>query len=228
MSAELAIAAEAERVGHYDALGYGAPFLIEKLLREGIVDTPEEGEALFMEVKRYLVLVCRDRTLTFDMHSLRVDGVWHQFILYTAQYTDFCRRFFGRYLHHSPSNAPEAKAAPGAPVASFEKFRERYEKLFGAALPAVWYDERSVAPNRRIFNRNAGKLGLRQQDDMVDLIGPAGDVVFSVNDFGRDALGFIAATGVFYVRELPGELDNEEKVALIEALVEARLLKVGC
>lgn len=228
MSAELAIAAEAERVSPHDALGYEAPFLIEKLLREGIVDTPEEGEALFHEVKRYLVLAHVDRSFTFDMHSLRVDGVWHQFILYTVEYSDFCRRFFGRYLHHSPSNAPEARSAPRAPVASFEKFRERYEKLFGAALPGVWYDERSVTPNRRIFNRSAGKLGLRQQDHMIDLVGPAGDVVFSVNDFGRDALSFIAATGVFYVRELPGELDNEEKVALIEALVEARLLKVGC
>jgi hypothetical protein len=228
MSAEVAIAAEAERSGPYDALGYEAPFLIEKLLREGIVDTPEEGEALFMEVKRYLVLACLDRNFTFDMHSLRVDGVWHQFILYTVEYTDFCRRFFGRYLHHSPSNAPETKSAPSAPAASFERFGERYEKLFGAALPAVWYDERSVGPHRRIFNRNAGKLGLREQDDMIDLIGPVGDVVFSVNDIGRDALGFVAATRVFYVRELPGGLQNEEKVALIEALVEARLLKVGC
>jgi hypothetical protein len=96
MSAELAIAAEAERAGPYDALGYQAPFLIEKLLREGIVDTPEEGEALFLEVKRYLVLARLDRSFTFDMHSLRVDGVWHQFILYTVEYTDFCRRFFGR------------------------------------------------------------------------------------------------------------------------------------
>jgi hypothetical protein len=228
MSAELAIVAEAERAGPYDALGYQAPFLIEKLLREGIVDTPEEGEALFLEVKRYLVLARLDRSFTFDMHSLRVDGVWHQFILYTVEYTDFCRRFFGRYLHHSPSNAPEAKSAPHAPAASFAMFRERYEKLFGETLPDVWYDERSVAPNRRIFNHNAGKLSFRQEGDMVDLIGPAGDVVFSVNDFGRDALSFIAATGVFYVRELPGELDDEEKVALIEALVEARLLKVGC
>lgn len=228
MSAAPAIVAEAESVNPYDALGYGAPFLIEKLLREGIVDTPEEGETLFTEVKRYLVLACLDRGLAFDMFSLRVDGVWHQFILYTVEYTDFCRRFFGRYLHHSPSNAPEAKSAPGAPAASFEKFRERYERLFGVALPDVWYDARSVAPNRRIFNRNAGRLSLRQEDGMIDLVGPAGDVVFSVNHFGRDALGFIAATGVFYVRELPGELNDEEKVALIEALVEARLLKVGC
>lgn len=227
MSVEPAIAAEAVAIP-YDALGYEAPFLIEKLLREGIVDSSEEGEALFMEVKRYLVLARLDRSFTFDMYSLRVDGVWHQFILYTVEYTDFCRRFFGRYLHHSPSNAPEAKSAPPAPVASFAIFRERYEKLFGVTLPNVWYDERSVTPNRRIFNRNAGKLGLSQEHDMIDLIGPAGDVIFSVNDFGRNALGFIAATGVFYVRELPGELDDDEKVALVEALVEAQLLKVGC
>jgi hypothetical protein len=30
---------------------------------------------------------------------------------------------------------------------------------------------------------------------------------------------------VFYVRELPGELTDEEKVALVEALLAARVLR---
>ncbi len=38
---------------------------------------------------------------------------------------------------------------------------------------------------------------------------------------------FIATTGAFYVRELPADLSDEEKVALISTLVDMRLLRVG-
>ena len=76
-----------------DALAHEAPFLVEKLLKDRITQTVEEAEALFLEVKRYIVLVQSDPTRIWEMHSLRVDEVWHQFILFTAQYWDFCQRF---------------------------------------------------------------------------------------------------------------------------------------
>ena len=51
-----------------------------------------------------------------------------------------------------------------------------------------------------------------------------GDVLLSVNKIAREALAFVARTGAFYVRELPG-LTNEEQVALIATLVEHKLLR---
>jgi hypothetical protein len=210
-----------------DALAYEAPFLTEKLLKERIVHTAKEAEALFLEVKKYIVLVRSDETKIWEMYSLRVDEAWHQFILFTTQYTTFCRRFFGRYVHHSPSNAPEARGQKAVPVASFAMFRERYEEFFGSSLPDVWYDERSITTERRVLNERAGLLTLRHKDDMIDLVTTAGDVLMTVNEFARDALAFVARTGAFYVRELPGELDDDEKVALISTLVEYRILRVG-
>jgi hypothetical protein len=62
---------------------------------------------------------------------------------------------------------------------------------------------------------------------MIDLLTPAGDVLVSVNEFARDALSFVARTGAFYVRELPGDLTDDEKVALVATLVEYRILRVG-
>jgi hypothetical protein len=210
-----------------DALAYDAPFLIEKLLKDRVVQTAEEAEALFLEVKKYIVLVQSDDTTVFEMHSLRVDEVWHQFILFTTQYFDFCQRFFGRYIHHSPSNAPDTHDEEARPVASFAMFSERYTELFGSALPDVWYDERSVTTERRVLNERAGLLDLRHQDEMVELVTPGGDVLVSVNDFASDALRFVADTGAFYVRELPGELTDDEKVALIGTLVEYKILRVA-
>ena len=210
-----------------DALTYEAPFLIEKLLKDRVVQTSEEAETLFSEAKKYIVLTQVDTSNIWEMYSLRVDEAWHQFILFTAQYADFCQRFFGRYVHHSPSNAPEAGTPKAVPVASFLMFKERYEELFGSSLPDVWYDERSVTTERRVLNERAGGLTLRRQDDMIDLVTATGEVLMTVNELAFDALAFVAQAGAFYVRELPGELTADEKVALIATLVEYRILRVA-
>ena len=211
----------------FEALAYEAPFLVEKLVKDRLVETPEEGEALFAEVKRFLVLVASDERVVWDMYSLRIDEAWHQFVLFTRQYVDFCQRFFGRYMHHSPSNAPESKTATAAEGSTFARFQQRYEELFGEPLPSVWYDHTHVTVRRRILNDRAGLLTVSGTDDMVDLVSPRGDVLLSVNEIAREALEFIARTGAFYVRELPGDLDDEEKIALVATLVEHKMLRLG-
>jgi hypothetical protein len=38
-----------------------------------------------------------------------IDEMWHEFILFTQDYTEFCHQYFGEYLHHLPNifdNAP--------------------------------------------------------------------------------------------------------------------------
>jgi hypothetical protein len=37
------------------------------------------------------------------MPSVAVDEAWHEFILMTRRYEEFCNRAFGRYLHHAPA-----------------------------------------------------------------------------------------------------------------------------
>ena len=209
-----------------DALAYEAPFLIEKLLKEHIVETSEEGEALFTEVKRFCVLAQSDDTKIWTMYSFRIDEVWHQFILFTKQYINFCESFFGRYIPHIPSNAPKSETMNLAEASSFELFQSRYHELFGESLSDAWYDERSVTTRRRVFNDRAAEFTLRDEGGMVDLLTSTGDVVVSINEFGRNALAFVARTGVFYVRELPGDLNDEEKIALVATLVEYKVLRV--
>ena len=208
-----------------DVLAFEAPYLIEKLMKNSIVDTAEEAEALFREVKRYLVLCDGDDNRVWNMYSLRVDEAWHQFILFTRQYIDFCERYFGRYVPHNPSNAPKVESPRPIEKTSFKQFCARYEELFSEPLPDIWFDERYVTLDRRLFTRWAGPLTTRVDGDTVELLNSAGDVLFAVNDVARPALEFIANTGAFYVRELPGGLDDEEKVALASALVESRVLR---
>lgn len=211
------------------ALDHQAPFLVERLVKERVAETEEEAEELFAEAKKYLVLTQADRSRAWTMHSTRVDDAWHHFILFTGPYTQFCRTYFGRYAHHSPSNdpGPEDQAEEELPVATFAEFRERYEELFGTPLPDVWYDHRGVTPRRRVVNERAGLLTTRRDGSQVELLSPSGDLVMAANMIACAALEFVARTGAFYVRELPGGLTGEEQVALVGALVERKILKVS-
>lgn len=210
-----------------EALAFEAPYLIEKLVKDHIVGTADEGQALFREVKRYLVLTASDRTVAWAMYSLRIDQVWHQFILFTRQYIDYCRNNFDKYIQHAPSTAPAVEGVAKLVPSTLDMFADKYMELFGERLPDLWYDEKNVTLERRIVNARAGTLCLRDDDDMVALVNRNGEPVFAVEMVARAALEFIARTGTFFVRELPGDIPDEQRIALISTLVEHKLLDLA-
>jgi hypothetical protein len=212
------------------SLCFEAPYLIEKLVNDHVCASEDEARTLFREVKRYLFLNRADQSKLWEMHSFRIDEVWHQFVLFTRQYTDFCMRYFGAYSPHNPSNAPESpkhNAGKTLQVATFKEFHAYYEKVFGEPLPDCWYDERSVSLHRRVLDARVGKLLLKEEGGKVELVDGVGDVVFAVNSLAAQAMSFIADTGAFYVRELPGDLEDDEKIALVATLVEHKLLRLA-
>lgn len=208
-------------------LQFPAPYLIEKLVKDRLVDTPEEGEALFIEAKKFLILSFIDVGVSWDMYSTRIDETWHKFVLFTRQYADFCHRYFGRYLHHNPDNAPGPPGDEPSMPSTFQQFRVRYEAFFGEPLPDVWLDECSVSLSRRVINHNAGESRVTVDAGLACLSSAGGRTDVVVDDIARDALEFISCTATFYVRELPGSLTDEEKVGLAATLVEHRILRVA-
>lgn len=46
-----------------------------------------------------------------SMPSQVVDDLWHEFILHTRAYEEFCKKAFGRFFHHTPAAALGASAA---------------------------------------------------------------------------------------------------------------------
>ncbi|WP_164478269.1 glycine-rich domain-containing protein [Mycolicibacterium stellerae] len=224
------LSVDAERNGlspaYTAALRFEAPYVIEKLVKNRTADSDAEAQMLFREAKRYLVLAQSDRSTAWQMHSLRVDEAWHQFVLFTFQYADFCERHFGRFVHHAPSNSPSSGASSSVRRAAFGEFQARYLDLFGDELPSVWFDAETLTEDRRLVNERVGALTVRDADDMVELVAADGTVLFRVSELARSALMFASTTGAFHVRELPGGLTGEERAGLARALVAARLLRV--
>ena len=217
----LAAPAAAPTDTYAQALSFQAPYLIEKLVKDHVAQTAERAELLFREVKRYFVITERYADVAWSMYSLEVDAVWHQFVLFTREYIDYCRRHFGGYIQHAPSNAPKALLAQPREPSTFQMFADRYEQIFGEQLPDVWFDDRNVTLGRRVLFARARGLQLRDgDDDMVELIDSHGDSVFAVDIIARPAVEFMARTEHFFVRELPGDLSDEQRVAIVSVMVE--------
>jgi|GEM_PF-2346181 len=211
-----------------EVLSYQAPFLIDKLYKNSIVDSKDEGRQLFTELKRWMLLTRLDKTKIWPMHSLRIDEVWHQFVLFTDEYIKFCQFFFGSYIAHSPSNAPGIEDIDASLFGSFSEFGKAYYKVFDIELPEIWFDEKSVNANRRILNEDAGKLFLKDDEDgMINMINENGSILLTINSLAREAMEFIVSTKAFYVRELSGGLTDEEKNQLISTMIEFKILKVA-
>lgn len=212
-----------------EALAFEAPYVVERLVKDQVVASAAQAEQLFTEAKRYLVLSAVNDDVAVGMCSARVDEAWHTFILYTAEYAEFCTRYFGRYMGHAPKNAPTGSAAPHhhRPELGFPEFIERYEELFGELLPDVWYDSLDIAPDQRVFNDSAGRMQATREGSSAELLTEQGDPVLSANGIVHDALAFIADTGAFYVRELPGGLTDAEKVRLVETLLTVGTLRLA-
>jgi hypothetical protein len=108
-------------------------------------------------------------------------------------------------------------------------FAERYEQIYGEPLPDVWFDDRNVTLARRILFDRSDALSLEEdhEDGMVKLLNGQGDSIFAVDTVARSALEFMIRTKHFFVRELPGDLDDAQRIALVSVLVENRILALA-
>jgi hypothetical protein len=79
------------------------PGLFEKLRKKHpqleIKDCQLVGHAL----RQFFVCYLKAQEKNVAMPSQVVDDLWHEFILYTRNYAQFCRNAFGGFLHHTPA-----------------------------------------------------------------------------------------------------------------------------
>ncbi len=100
----------------HDLLQYKNPAVL-KLYIQNYPDNKLSADIAFTEMLKYLWLAQKH---SYDIkkhthpHTLpprcvmlrsmrEIDEMWHEFILFTKDYTQFCRDYFGEYLHHLPN-----------------------------------------------------------------------------------------------------------------------------
>ncbi len=70
---------------------------------------PDFGETeinlVFAALKDYFYFCYQARQKMVSMPSQIVDDAWHEFILFTREYQEFCEKAFGKFLHHTPAEA---------------------------------------------------------------------------------------------------------------------------
>lgn len=86
---------------------YQFPALVKDVFRREHPNLTENSVTLAFEgLKEYFLLLKMEqlagRKSKLGMPSVVVDGAWHAFVLCTAQYQEFCMKFFGEMIHHVP------------------------------------------------------------------------------------------------------------------------------
>ena len=84
---------------------YTFPSLIEERVKERYPHLSAEQLSLVTLGLRQFFLLSKTSGRPLSMPSRVVDAAWHEFILLTREYADFCREGMGRFLHHRPKES---------------------------------------------------------------------------------------------------------------------------
>lgn len=82
--------------------------LVARLVREHNLEQ-SLAERVMNETFGFIVACGRYPHMRLSPSAL-VDKGWHTFILYTHEYTSFCEKVAGRFVHHSPNDVPGVNA----------------------------------------------------------------------------------------------------------------------
>lgn len=105
---------EAERSRYLRS--YEFPVSVRDRVRKRYPHLSEEHlSQIMLGLRQYFILCNAARGTRVSMPSQAVDAAWHEFILFTREYTDFCKKGLNRFLHHVPaSGTPNATPTTGA------------------------------------------------------------------------------------------------------------------
>lgn len=65
--------------------------------------TLKEQQLVLRGLRKFFLCNLMAKGAFVSMPSQAVDDLWHEFILFTKHYGDFCHQAFGGFLHHTPA-----------------------------------------------------------------------------------------------------------------------------
>ena len=79
------------------------PGLYEKLRKKYPQLSLKDCQLIGQGLRQFFLAYLKSGRQFVSMPSQGVDDLWHEFILYTRHYDQFCQQAFGRFLHHTPA-----------------------------------------------------------------------------------------------------------------------------
>lgn len=118
--------------------------------------------------RQWFRLAARHPKARLAMPSVIVDDLWHEFVLHTREYAEFCEAGLGRFLHHVPESAMTATGAAANrsgglqvtfQLAQQDELARRGGAAGPAALPLLFRvdQELAVAGGRRYLADCGGR-----------------------------------------------------------------------
>jgi hypothetical protein len=108
--------------------------LLDKLSRRYPQFKRKETALISQGLRQFFLSYLKSGRRYVAMPSQVADDLWHEFILYTRDYNDFCKKAFGQFLHHTPA----VRLSPG-------------QKASNAGLRRVWWHcckDESINPRK--------------------------------------------------------------------------------
>lgn len=133
-------------------LTYQNPAVL-KLYRQNYPNNHLSAEQAFDEVLKYLWLAKKHSlelpnkqeddsfpNQCFMPRSMReIDEMWHEFILFTEDYTQFCHHYFGEYMHHLPNIFDNRPLPRDVVEKEIEKLLPYIYDHLGAETVRTWF-----------------------------------------------------------------------------------------
>ncbi|MBS9777333.1 MAG: hypothetical protein KGV50_01090 [Gammaproteobacteria bacterium] len=120
------------------------------------------------------------------MPSQAVDVVWHEFILFTRAYDNFCKKSFGNFLHHTPAEAMSSPQNAQIGIKNAWKLackRANIQPLSPAYLPALFaIDDIYNIPNGFCYSLNCSNVSFYTKTSHKQQ--SSSDVVFCATHIG--------------------------------------------
>ncbi len=125
-------------------LNYRNADVVDRYLRD-YGGTRRQAEPIFRALLKWFYLASVTPSCPMSGDLSKLDDMWHTFLLFTWDYTKFCERYFGEYLHHIPKTARDRKASKPKVLKQMRAFYETVYDVLGETTFREWFFDKRFA-----------------------------------------------------------------------------------
>lgn len=141
--------------------------LFEKLMQKHPQLSTKDCQLVAQGLRQFFLAHLKSGRKYVSMPSQVADDLWHEFILYTKNYQQFCQHAFGRFLHHTPAVVLGKGQQGNAGIRRCWHFACHEENINPAKptrLPLLFaLDSKLNIPNGFVYTADCS--GFKRQDD---------------------------------------------------------------